>query len=168
MKLWHQECDTSVSVSEPGVNSFCHRCIKAEPVNINIFVCNQHLQVTKLWEIFQMTFLFLYLLLLTAVGYTPPIPRIQELKSASQPLPHVGQKYLELFVVADKDMVDFHGDNTGDYVFSLMNIVSDLTYILKNMFFLIFFYIFFLVRKKVRWKDISPLGLVIFHDTYHN
>ncbi|XP_071822944.1 A disintegrin and metalloproteinase with thrombospondin motifs 6-like isoform X2 [Apostichopus japonicus] len=44
--------------------------------------------------------------------------------SQSQPLPHVGQKYLELFVVADKNMVDFHGNNTEDYVFSLMNVVS--------------------------------------------
>lgn len=62
------------------------------------------------------------------VGYHPTLmPYINRRpgpKAISQQLPHVGQKYLELFVVADKDMADFHGDNTEDYVFALMNVVS--------------------------------------------
>lgn len=69
----------------------------------------------------------------------PYINRRPGPKAISQQLPHVGQKYLELFVVADKDMADFHGDSTEDYVFALMNVVSIKSDVKFKMNFLIYF-----------------------------
>ncbi|PIK59521.1 putative A disintegrin and metalloproteinase with thrombospondin motifs 1 [Apostichopus japonicus] len=54
----------------------------------------------------------------------PTEGRHQPFCSYEAPVTTRRQKYLELFVVADKNMVDFHGNNTEDYVFSLMNVVS--------------------------------------------